>query len=218
MAKGYFITGTDTSIGKTYVATKLLDHFNRQGFRTAAIKPLASDSKHTENGLRNEDALLLQKHASSHFNYDLVNPYCIEEPISPHIALARQGTPLCVKDLLLACQPILNQAPDITLVEGVGGWTVPLNHQESMADFAIALGFPVILVVGMKLGCLNHTLLTYYQLQKSPLQIAGWIANCFDPNMRALQENIDTLKEKLPIPLISVIPFQPAKVDIDLIV
>lgn len=217
MARGYFITGTDTEVGKTYVTTKLLDYFNHQGFQTAAIKPIASGAKNTENGLRNEDGLLLQKHASIQFPYDLVNPYCLLPPIAPHIALAYQKSSLTVKELLCACQPILNQTPDITLIEGVGGWLVPLNHRETMADFAVALGFPVILVVGMKLGCINHSLLTFHHLQQSNIQIAGWIANCIDPKMNVLQENIDTLKEKLPIPLISTIPFQPEKVNINLV-
>ncbi len=193
MTKKFFITGTDTGVGKTYMAAKLLADFNKQGLSTVACKPIASDSEMTKNGLRNSDALILQKAASIKLPYTEVNPITFAPPIAPHIAAAQVNQKLTVKKLITACQPALNYKSDVLIIEGVGGWYVPLNDKETMADFVKALDLSVILIVSIRLGCLNHALLTHHAITTSGVKYAGWIANCIEPDMLALEENIETL-------------------------
>ena len=208
MLKGYFIAGTDTGIGKTTAAALLLNQLNAEGKRTIGLKPVASGCDATAQGLRNADALILQQHASVTLPYDTINPYAFAPPIAPHIAAQASGVTLSVNDLVQKCQKIQRAHPTSTLlIEGVGGWCVPLNDQETMADFASALGLPVILVVGMRLGCINHTLLTWASIKQAGVPTAGWIANQIDPNLLAYQENIQTLKSRLDAPLRQVIPY-----------
>lgn len=206
MKKAFFITGTDTEIGKTYTTASLLHYFNQQDLKTAALKPIASDAKQTPDGLRNDDALALQAAMSMTFPYDQINPFTFELAVTPHIAAEPHR--LAVQNTLEACQPILNSNYDILLIEGVGGWTVPLNYQETFADLATAFGFPVILVVGLRLGCLNHTILTWENIKARGLPLAGWIANHIDPNMLKQTENIETLKKLLGMPPLAIIPHQ----------
>ena len=191
MKKNYFITGTDTEIGKTYTTVALLNYFNKQGLQTAGLKPIASDAELTANGLRNGDAMQIQAAMSMNFPYEQINPFVFEQPIAPHLAAA-PGT-LNVQNTMQACQPILNSNYDVLLVEGAGGWLVPLNDQETFADLAIAFGFPIILVVGLRLGCINHTMLTWENIQRRNVPCAGWIANHIDPEMKKQAENIATL-------------------------
>lgn len=211
MKKGFFITGTDTGVGKTFVARQILQQFNSQGLRTAAIKPVASGCEETTDGLRNEDALLLQQSMSMQFTYKQINPFAFKPPIAPHIAAQQVGVTLNVEKLLDACQPILTSDADVVIVEGAGGWLVPLNDHETLADFAIALGFPIILVVGMKLGCLNHAFLTATNIQQRKVKFSGWIANSIVPNMLQKNENLNTLKNKINAPLLFQFEYKTCK-------
>jgi len=201
--RGYFVTGTDTGCGKTTLSLKLLEHFNQLGLKTAALKPLSSGCEVTPEGLRNEDALQLQQTASLYLPYDQINPVAFKKPIAPHIAAAHLQKELSVDQIIKSCQGVLDSKAEKIIIEGAGGWLVPINKTETTADLAKAFHFPIILVVGMRLGCLNHSLLTYRAICETDVPIAGWIANCLDPDMLALEENIETLKEKISAPLIT---------------
>lgn len=206
MTKKYFVAGTDTSIGKTYVAVGLLQLFNQLGLSTLGIKPVASGSIiKSPQGTGNNDALALKDSSSIKLPYELINPFLFQEPIAPNIAAQREGVSLSVNGLTVACQPALTTPADVIIIEGCGGWCVPLNSKETMADFAKALQIPVILVVGIRLGCINHALLTMQSILAQGAKLQGWIANCFDPTAMVLDENIQTLNSLMPIPLIGVI-------------
>lgn len=192
--RGFFITGTDTGVGKTTMGVHLLKQFNQEGLRTLGLKPVASGSEQTPEGLRNEDALLLQAASSIQLDYTQVNPFAFAPAIAPHIAAKAAGIELSVSKIARHCQQVIESyQPDVVIVEGAGGWQVPLNDQESFADLAIALDFPVILVVAIRLGCINHALLSWQVIQSTALPFAGWIANCMVPDMPVIQDNIDTL-------------------------
>ena len=208
MQQRYFITGTDTNIGKTYISVELLNYFNRQGYSTAALKPIASGSETTPSGLRNSDAVALQQAASMAFAYEDINPITLQTPISPNIIIEKDFPNLRVADIIDNCHKVLESDADIILVEGVGGWYAPVNGTETIADIAITLQFPVILVVGIKLGCLSHSLLSYEAIYNSQVPIAGWIANCLDDNTLAIEQNIDTIERRLPIPLLATVPWR----------
>lgn len=203
MKKAFFIAGTDTEIGKTYCSVAVLEYFNQQNLRTAALKPIASDAKITNAGLRNDDALQLQKAQSMHFDYDDINPFTFEAPVSPHIAALPEV--LSVNSTIERCNKVLESDYDILLVEGAGGWLSPLSLEESFADLAAGFGFPIILVVGLKLGCLNHTLLTWKNIQTRGLPFAGWVGNHIDPAMLNQTENINTLTHLLGTPPLALI-------------
>jgi len=208
MKKGYFVTGTDTEVGKTFVSCSLLTTFNQHGKKTAAMKPVASGCQQTVEGLRNDDALQLQAAASVVIPYFIINPYAFEPAIAPHIAAQEAGVEIEFDRLLAHFHEIQSQA-EITLVEGAGGWRVPLNPSSSLADLAVALQLPVILVVGIRLGCINHALLTVESIHHSGLPLAGWVANRIDPHCTRAQQNIATLKQHIPAPCLGVIPFDP---------
>lgn len=195
-----FISGIDTDIGKTYVSIKLLQEFNQQGLKTIGIKPVATGCI---NGY-NMDALLLQQHSSVKLDYSLINPFSFEPPISPNIA----APDLTVDKIWISLQEALNIKADIHLIEGVGGWMTPLNYKETMADLVKKFeDIEIILVVAIRLGCLNHTLLTYRAIKDANLPVAGWIANIIDPNMQAIDENIFTLKAFINEPCLRVIQY-----------
>ena len=202
----YFITGTDTGIGKTWSTVAIMRTFQAQQISVLGMKPVASGCLQTANGLRNEDALLLQTHASFAVPYETVNPYAFEPPIAPHIAARHSGTTIELNAITAAYHQLAEQA-DSVVVEGVGGWQVPLNADQTVADLAFALGLPVILVVGMRLGCLNHALLSDAAIGRSRLVRAGWIANCIDPDFAFIEDNIATLQQKINAPLLGVIPY-----------
>lgn len=205
MAKGYFITGTDTGVGKTLISTALLLLLNQQGLRTAGFKPVASGSERGLDGLRNEDALALQAASSIDLPYAQVNPYTFEPAIAPHIAAAQVGVRLDVASLVSAYQPLAAQA-DAVVVEGAGGWLVPLNESEALADLAQALALPVIMVVGIRLGCINHALLSRQAIEATGLSLVGWVANRVSDDPVA-EENIATLSDRLAgIPLLGTVP------------
>lgn len=204
--KAFFVTGTDTNVGKTLVSAGLLVLAKSQGYTTAALKPLAAGCEKTAAGLRNDDALLLQSVITQTLAYEQINPIALEAPIAPHLAALQDNRSLSADRLAGFCRGVLNSA-ELTLVEGAGGWRVPINPRETMADLAKNLQLPVILVVGMRLGCLNHALLSFEAIVSDGLLVAGWVANCVDADMPALAENIESLRSRLPVPCLAVVPF-----------
>ncbi|KPJ67078.1 MAG: hypothetical protein AMJ43_05920 [Coxiella sp. DG_40] len=197
MTKRFFIAGTDTGVGKTYIACKLLESFNQQGLSTVACKPVASGCETTKQGLKNEDALHLMQTASIKLPYHEVNPIALQPPIAPHIAAEQINEEITVEKLINMCQPVLNCKADVLVIEGIGGWYVPLNDNETMADFVKALDLSVILVVAIRLGCLNHALLTYHAIRACDVEFHGWVANRIDSDMLAAEENVKTLSNWL---------------------
>ncbi len=206
MSVAYFITGTDTDAGKTTVAAGLLHAARLSGLSTAAGKPVASGSVITPQGMRNADALALQAECSLELGYDDINPFTFEPAIAPHLAAREAGVSLTVNALLQPMRRLLERNADFTLIEGAGGWRVPLADQSNLSDLAMGLGLPVILVVGVRLGCINHALLTAEAIAQDGLQLAGWVANIVDPKTSRLEENLATLSERLPAPCIGRVP------------
>ena len=208
MSLRIFITGTDTGIGKTYVTAALLGALSQRGLKTLGIKPLATGGFWRDHNLYNEDALDLQAKSSVKLAYPKINPVVFEPAIAPHLAARQQNQTLTAASLLSACTAALNFPTDVCIVEGVGGWNTPLNDTETMADFVQISGCKVILVVGMRLGCLNHTLLTVNAIRQMQIPALGWIANCIDPDMLYLNDNIATLQQCLTMPLLGVVPYK----------
>lgn len=210
VAKAFFIAGTDTDVGKTVVAAGLLAAANDRGLTTAALKPLAAGCEETPDGLRNADALLLQSTMSLELHYDEVNPVALREAIAPHIAAVRAGRRLSVGRLAGFCRGVLGRRADLTLVEGAGGWRLPLGNGEYLSQLAVELQLPVVLVVGLRLGCLNHAMLTAEAIIRDGLPLAGWVASGCGPAMTAEKENVDALHAMLPAPCLGVVPRLPA--------
>ena len=208
MAKAarFFVTGTDTDAGKTLVASGLLAAAAATGLRTLALKPVAAGAEVHDGELRNDDALQLMAAMSETLSYAQVNPLVFEPAIAPHIAAEQAGRRLTADQLAGYCRGSMMRPADFMLVEGAGGWRVPLNHRETLADLAVALNLPVILVVGMKLGCINHALLTAEAVRADGLPLAGWVANRVDPEMACFDENLATLQAMLPAPCLGVVP------------
>ena len=206
MSPAYFITGTDTDVGKTTIAAGLLYAAREAGLSTAAGKPVASGCEMTSKGLRNADALALMAESSVALTYDEVNPFAFEPPIAPHIAAREAGAVVNVHSLLGPMRHILAKKADFTLIEGAGGWRVPLSGQDSLSDLAQTLDLPVILVVGVRLGCISHALLTAEAIARDGLQLAGWVANIIDPKTSRLEENLATLAERIPAPCLGRVP------------
>jgi len=204
--KIFFITGTDTDVGKTVVATGLLEAGNQQGLRTAAIKPVAAGCEDSGSGMQHADALQLQSAASHQLSYQQVNPVALNPAVAPHIAAREQGKQLSASRLSGFCRGLTLLPIDMLVIEGAGGWRVPLNNRETLADIPKQLASEVILVVGIRLGCINHALLTAQAIRSDGLKIAGWVGNIMDPEMLRLDENIDTLKQLLAEPCLGVIP------------
>ena len=208
---GLFITGTDTEIGKTFVSRILIRILQQQGLRVSAMKPVASGACENEGRLENEDASALIAEADAKAEYSLVNPYVFAEPVSPHIAAARAGVEIDL-DKINGCYNILQQQSDVVVVEGVGGWHAPLSMHCTVADMAEKLRLPVVLVVGLRLGCLNHALLTAQAIRQSGLPFAGWIANSLTEQFHAEKENIETLKHFLhDIPFLGTVAYRSDK-------
>jgi len=204
--KAFFITGTDTGVGKTLVSVALTRALAARGKRVAVMKPIASGSDPTPQGPRNSDALALMAAANVPAPYEVVNPYCFLPPISPHIA-AREAQVAIDLTLLRSRFDSLAAASDCLIVEGAGGWLAPISDSATMADLAAALSLPVLLVVGLRLGCLNHALLTRESLSARASAFAGWIANTIDPNFDRCEENLATLTARLGEPPLARIPF-----------
>ena len=202
---GYFITGTDTGVGKTIVTLGLMRHLQVQGKTVVALKPVATGCERTAAGLRNDDALRLQAQASFSLDYRQVNPYAFEPPIAPHIAAGLAGVRIEF-DRIRSTLGTLSEQADCVLVEGIGGWQVPVNGRQTMADLARVLALPVILVAGIRLGCLNHALLSAAAIEASGLRLAGWVANCIPPPADFAEDNINSLKSMISAPLLGVVP------------
>jgi dethiobiotin synthetase len=209
---GYFVTGTDTEVGKTLISLGLLRRLRDQGHRVAGMKPVASGATLSADGLRNEDALALQRASSQPLDYALVNPYCFEPPVAPHIAAQRAGITIELDRILDAWRRLAART-DRVVVEGVGGWLVPLGTHHTVADLAQALGLPVILVVGLRLGCINHALLTAQSIRRAGVPFAGWVANGLDPAMAEREANIAAIGSRLEAPLLAEVPRLDAPVD-----
>ena len=200
-----FVAGTDTGVGKTQVALALLRQLGASGRRVAAMKPVAAGAIETSHGLRNDDALDLAAAASVRLPYDWVNPCCLPDPTSPHLAAARAGRPIDIDLIESAYRHIAAQA-EIVVVEGAGGWWAPLGEPQqpgetgpTMADIAIRLRLPVLLVVGIRLGCLNHALLTCAAIRDAGLDCAGWVANHIDPAFPNAEDYVASLSRRLPV-------------------
>jgi len=204
--KWLFVTGTDTDVGKTVVATGLLYAANNAGLRSAAIKPVAAGCEDLGVGMQNEDALQLQAAASHQLPYQQVNPVALEAAIAPHIAAQEEGRALSASRLVGYCRGLSLLPVDMLLAEGAGGWRVPLNKRETLADVARELNCQVVIVVGLRLGCINHALLTAEAVRRDGLQIAGWVGNIVDPDMPRLEENIVTLRDMINEPCLGIVP------------
>jgi dethiobiotin synthetase len=202
MTRAYFITGTDTEIGKTYVACALLHAFRHRGLTAIGMKPVAAG---TDAAGHNEDVEALIAASSVTAPRELVNPYCFADPIAPHIAAREAGVTMRAEPVQAGLQA-LGKMAEVVVVEGVGGFVVPLAENFDAADLAEALALPVILVVGMRLGCLNHALLTAAAINARGLKLAGWVANRIDPAMSRFEENLATLQTALKAPLLGVVP------------
>jgi len=203
--RGFFVTGTDTGVGKTLVSAALLRRFAAAGRRVAGMKPVASGAIPTAQGLRNEDAMILARESSTRLDYDLVNPCVYAAPIAPHLAAAATGKPVDF-GLISAAYARLEAENDVIVVEGVGGWAVPLGAGGDVAALATHLGLPVLLVVGLKLGCLNHARLTAAAIAAAGRPLLGWIGSGIDPSFAAAEDNVAALEALLPAPCLGVIP------------
>jgi dethiobiotin synthetase len=202
-----FVTGTDTEVGKTFVATAMVRSLVQAGHRIAGMKPVAAGADPTPTGPQNSDAVALKAAANVTASYELVNPYCLEMPASPHIAAASEGISIKLAPIVQAFGQ-LTRTSDLVVVEGAGGWLAPINETETMADIAAALDLPVVLVVGLRLGCLNHALLTAEAIEARGLTCAGWVGNHVLPRFEHAAENLATLQARLAAPLLDVMPFQ----------
>lgn len=207
-AKGFFVVGTDTGVGKTRVAAALLRAYGRLGYRCVGMKPVAAGAELQDGVWVNEDVAILRAAGNVDAPMERVNPYLFREPIAPHIAAEHKGVDIQLARVRAAYAE-LAQAADLVVVEGAGGLLVPLSRNKDMADLAVALGLPMVLVVGMRLGCLNHALLTWEAIHARGLRLAGWVANRVDPAMAAYEENLDALVRRLPAPLLAELPNQP---------
>ncbi len=201
--KAYFVTGTDTGVGKTLVTCALLHVARSRNLRCVGMKPVAAGAG--ANG-QNEDVEMLAAAASFLAPRELVNPYCFEAPVAPHIAAAVEGRDIDPGRIAAAARDLAADT-DLLLIEGVGGFRVPLGDDIDTADLAVHLGLPVIMVVGLRLGCLNHALITADAIRARGLTLAGWIANGIDPEMPWPEENITALKERIVAPLLGVLPW-----------
>ena len=206
MGKGFFITGTDTEIGKTTISLGLITALKNAGHRVSAMKPIASGSTVINGALRNDDALQLIDACNTQLDYDKINPYCFATPIAPHIAAQQSNTEINIETICKLAEEHKTQS-DYCIVESVGGWQVPLSDRETVEDLAIALQLPIILVVGIRLGCINHALLTVQAIQDSGLPLAGWVANHCEPDTNNSDEIIESLRQRIDKPCIGVVEF-----------
>jgi dethiobiotin synthetase len=206
---GLFVTGTDTGVGKTLVACALIRAIAATGKRVVGMKPVAAGAQAGVQGLLSEDVELLLAAGNVEVPRSQVNPYCFVPAIAPHLAARAAGISIELAKIVAAYRQLAAVA-DFVVVEGAGGFRVPLNTHEDTADLAWRLGLPVVLVVGMRLGCLNHTLLTAQAIRARGLRLAGWIANRIDPLMAVVEENVTALAERLAAPLLGEIEFTAA--------
>jgi len=206
--RSLFVTGTDTGVGKTLVSAALLHALARGHRRVVGMKPVAAGLVRRGNAWVSEDVLALRAASNVSVPPALDNPVALADALSPHLAAARAGRRISVAELLAAQRALLESA-DVVLVEGAGGWRAPLNETETLADLAIAMAAPVVMVVGLRLGCLNHALLTADAIRADGLTLAGWVANSIDPTMACRDENVDTLRRRLTAPLLGMVAWCP---------
>ena len=204
--RSVFVTGTDTGVGKTLVACALLRRLAAAGVPAIGMKPVAAGCAQTASGRVNEDVEALLASSSARADRALVNPYALREAIAPHIAAAHESVRIDL-ERVLECFGRLRRLAGAVVVEGVGGFRVPLNESQDAGDLARMLGLPVVLVVGMRLGCLNHAMLTQETVLSRGLRLAGWVANRIDPRMERCAENIAFLRRAIAAPLLGEIPF-----------
>jgi dethiobiotin synthetase len=204
MPGGLFITGTDTEVGKTVVARVIVRSLAATGVRVAVMKPVAAGSVMTSDGPRSEDALGLMADSNVVMPYATVNPYCLPAPVSPHLAAREVGVSIELPRLQ-ECFASLSAGADYVIVEGAGGWLAPLNDEQFIADLAALLALPVVLVVGLRLGCLNHALLTVAAIRQRGLVLGGWIANHIDPGFSRVSDNLATLARHIGMPPIATV-------------
>ena len=207
MTRGWFVTGTDTGIGKSLASATLLHTLRAGGRRAVGMKPLASGCESTPDGWRNEDALALQAASDPRPAYDDVNPFALPNPLAPELAAADAGIRVTLAPIVSAFQRLSSQA-DAVVVEGVGGWAAPLSADLDQVDLVRALDLPVVMVVGLRLGCINHARLTARAIEHDGLRLAGWIANDIDPGMARADDNFELLKQRLPVKCWGRLPFR----------
>jgi dethiobiotin synthetase len=208
MKQSYFVIGTDTNVGKTYVASALVKHFAAQGLKTVGMKPVASGCELNEKSeLINEDVTALISASNINADLDLINPYRFAPAIAPHIAAKQAGVEIDLTVISRAYEKLKDLA-EVVIVEGAGGLCVPLNHTQTLADLALQLNIPMILVVGMRLGCINHALLTVEAIQARGLKLAGWVANEIEPNFAKFDENLTSLQQRIAAPCLSAVKWK----------
>ncbi len=214
MTKRFFVSGTDTDAGKTFVSCLLLQGFSQLGIAAIGAKPIAAGAEPDHNGqLQNSDALLLRRHSGIALPYQQHNPICLARPAAPHLAAAELNLALDEQQLTANIQQLAQSGAELLLIEGAGGWLLPLTPERYLADWVASQQLPVVLVVGIKLGCLNHAMLTVREIERSGCRLVGWIANIMQPEMLFLAENIADLTQRIASPLLGVVPFQPASVE-----
>ena len=212
MQQSYFVIGTDTGVGKTYIASALVRHFAEKGNDAVGMKPVASGCELSEYGiwqgqLVNDDVVALYEAGNVPAPLELINPYHFEPAIAPHIAARKAGVQIDLNLIARSYQELAKMA-DVVVVEGAGGFFVPLNDKEMLADLAVKLNLPIILVVGMRLGCINHALLTVEAIKARGLTLAGWVANRIDPDMSMFEENLASLQHRIDAACLSVVGWQ----------
>lgn len=213
MPAGFFITGTDTDVGKTWVTVALLRRFYRHGIKAAGFKPVAAGCVWQQGRWVNQDALLIQEYSGIELDYEIINPYAFAEPLSPHIACGDVRVNVQTIDVAFTQ---IKQSADLVLVEGAGGWLSPLSRELDNADLAKLLALPVIVVVGVRLGCINHARLTVQSIREFGLLCAGWVAVEIVPDFVGFRESLEFLKKTLNAPLLGVLPHLPTA-DFDLL-
>ena len=206
--KTCFVAATDTDAGKTYISSMLLQGFRALDIPAVGVKPIAAGTN--GEGL-NGDALLLQRHSGIALPYEVVNPICYQAPVAPHLAAVNEQQPIDETQLNQALAAWQQLPVQQLLVEGAGGWLLPLNDKRYLADWVAQQQLPVVLVVGMKLGCLNHAMLTVREIQRSGCHLVGWVANCIDPDMALLEQNIADLQQRINAPCLAVVPYAPTR-------
>ena len=208
MSVAFFVTGTDTGAGKTFTSTVLLHALRQRGLRAVGMKPVASGSEETPDGLRNDDALALQAASDPRPDYALVNPFALREPTAPEIAARLDGVTVTLPPILNAFERLKAQA-DVVLVEGVGGFLAPIRDGLDQCELPRALGLPVLIVVGLKLGCINHARMTVDAVHSRGFRVLGWIASDVEPTMLFPDDYFEALKVALPVPCLGRLPHEP---------
>ncbi len=210
MTRGFFITGTDTGVGKTVATVVIMNTLKQSGYKVAGMKPVASGCSNTDNGLRNDDAQQIQQAASENNPYEWINPYAFVDPIAPHIAAQRESVKIDPEKIIAAYHKLSNQN-QVIIVEGAGGWRVPYADNLLTSDLVKRLKLDVILVVGIRLGCINHAILTAESVEQDGLRLTGWIANELCDNYPESEEIIETLNLHISPPMLGHLPWMPGK-------